>query len=156
MQLEQADARRRLIGVDIARLATVRPGGGPHAVPICFGVIDDTLYSAIDEKPKSSSRLQRLANIEANRDASVLADHYDRDWTQLWWVRADGAARATVSERERQQAVVALRAKYDQYREHRLDGPILAVDVITWSGWAASGVRNDHGTAPDGTAAGGR
>ena len=128
---------------DVARLATVRPDGTPHAVPICFTVIDDTLYSAIDEKPKSSAALQRLANVVANPHASVLADHYDRDWMQLWWVRADGAARVVADGAEREQAVAALRAKYPQYADHRLDEAVVAVDVSLWTGWAAG-----PGTSP--------
>ena len=120
------------------------------------GVLDgDTVYSAVDDKPKTSTNLQRLTNIEANAAACVLADHYDDDWSTLWWVRADGTARTALAEREREQAVAALRAKYAHYQTHRLDGWILAIDITAWSGWAASGVLDAHGTAPDGTAAGG-
>ena len=143
MQLDRDEARRRLIESDVARLATVRPDGRPHAVPICFTLIDDTVYSAIDEKPKSSAALQRLANIDAKPHASILADHYDRDWTRLWWVRADGTARQVADGAEREQAVAALRAKYPQYAEHRLDGAVIAIEVRSWTGWAAA-----PGTSP--------
>ena len=63
----------------------------PHLVPITFAVDGDALYSAVDAKPKSTRALRRLANIAANPAVSVLVDHYDDDWTRLWWARADGA-----------------------------------------------------------------
>ena len=138
MKLDGVEARRRLAAADVARLGTVRPDGRPHAVPICFVVINEAVYSAVDEKPKSSPDLQRLANIEANPLAVLLADHYDADWSQVWWVRADGIARVVDRDDERQRAIDALRAKYPQYSEHRLDGRVLALDVTTWSGWAAA------------------
>jgi hypothetical protein len=50
--------------------------------------------------------------------------------------------------RERDIAIEQLRVKYHQYEEHNL-GVVLAIDVATWSGWAASGVLPPHGTAPD-------
>ena len=80
----------------VAMLATVGPDGAPHVVPVVFAVHDDgeqtTVYTAVDAKRKSTQRLRRLANIEGNPRVSLLVDHYDEDWTQLWWVRADGLA----------------------------------------------------------------
>ena len=82
----------------VARLATVGADGRPHVVPICFALDGDTLYSAVDEKPKSTRRLQRLANIGANPQVEVVIDHWDEDWTRLWWVRLSG--RAVVAEHD--------------------------------------------------------
>src|SRR5918995_1570537 len=76
----------------VAMLATVRPDGAPHVVPVVFAVHDDVVYTAVDAKRKSTQRLRRLANIEANPRVSMLVDHYEQDWTHLWWVRADGLA----------------------------------------------------------------
>ena len=102
MRLEVADARRRLAGVRVARLATVSPAGLPHVVPFTFALgsrargagsgPEDHIYSAVDAKPKSSTDLRRLRNIRANPRVAVLADHYEDDWDRLWWVRADGQA----------------------------------------------------------------
>ena len=85
-------ARAAFASCRVVRLATVRPDGAPHLVPICFALEGDTLYSAVDHKPKASTALQRLANIAANPRVSLLADRYDEDWSLLWWVRADGTA----------------------------------------------------------------
>jgi hypothetical protein len=41
-------------------------------------------------KPKSSSRLRREDNLDADPRAALLVEHWDADdWTRLWWVRAD-------------------------------------------------------------------
>jgi len=86
-------ARDLFTGASVARLATVRPDGRPHLVPIVFAVAGDVIVTAVDEvKPKRTRALARLANIAAEPRVSVLADHYDEDWTRLWWVRADGTA----------------------------------------------------------------
>src|SRR5919205_4594415 len=76
----------------VAMLATVGADGAPHVVPVVFAVHNDVVYTAVDAKRKSTQRLRRLANIEANPQVSMLVDHYDDDWTQLWWVRVDGEA----------------------------------------------------------------
>ena len=61
-------------------------------VPICFAVVDGWIVSAVDHKPKRHQRLRRLDDIESTGTATVLVDHYDDDWTQLWWVRIRGHA----------------------------------------------------------------
>ncbi len=118
----------------VARLATVDPQGRPHAVPICFVVDGETLYTVVDEKPKRTRRLQRLRNIEANPQIEVLIDHYDEDWSRLWWVRLRGTARIVDDPR----AVELLAAKYAQYREHPPGGPVIAVSIEERTEWRAS------------------
>jgi PPOX class probable F420-dependent enzyme len=122
----------------VARLATVGPDGRPHLVPICFVLLGDTVYSAVDHKPKRSARLRRLANIRATGRASVLVDEYREDWRQLWWVRLDGSARVVDDPAEAARAVAALAGKYEQYARQPPAGPVLAVTVTRWSGWSAS------------------
>ena len=97
MRLDAGAARRLFAGSPVARLATVTPAGRPHLVPVTF-VLDsqpgqgDRVYTAVDAKPKSTTRLQRLRNIQAHPRVALLADHYADDWARLWWVRADGQA----------------------------------------------------------------
>ena len=69
----------------VARLATVSATGQPHLVPVTFAVDGDMIYTAVDHKPKTTTRLRRLANIAANPQVTLLADHYADDWDQLWW-----------------------------------------------------------------------
>ncbi|SPM33504.1 Nitroimidazol reductase NimA or a related FMN-containing flavoprotein, pyridoxamine 5'-phosphate oxidase superfamily [Mycobacterium rhizamassiliense] len=127
----------------VARLATSTPDGKPHLVPVVFAVDPDppdghdVVYTAVDAKPKTTQRLRRLANIQANPRVSLLVDHYGDDWTQLWWVRVDGVA-AIHSEGAAMAAGYALlRAKYPQYQSVSLNGPVIAVTVRRWSSWHA-------------------
>jgi PPOX class probable F420-dependent enzyme len=136
------DARQRLSTARIGRLATVDGERRPAVVPCCFVLDGETVYSAVDDKPKTTRQLARFANVEANPTAALLVDHYDEDWSRLWWVRVRGRARTVEDEGERRRAVELLREKYPQYADHRLDGPVLALDVETWRGWS---VRSDHG-----------
>jgi PPOX class probable F420-dependent enzyme len=129
--------RQRVTQARVARLATVLPGGGPHIVPITFAVDGDTIVTAVDHKPKTTMSLQRLKNIEANPMASVIVDHYDDDWSQLWWVRADGVAAIHQSGEEMAAGYALLRRKYLQYQRIALDGPVVTVDVQKWSSWQA-------------------
>jgi len=94
----------------------------------------DTLYTAVDEKPKRTRRLQRLRNIEANPQVEVVIDEYDEDWTRLWWVRLRGAARIVDDRR----ALELLAAKYSQYRDRPPGGPVIAVSIEERSEWTAS------------------
>lgn len=121
----------------VARLASVTPGLQPHLVPVTFALVDKVVYTAIDHKPKQTKELMRLRNVAAHPDVSLLADHYDDDWTSLWWVRVDGQARIVRSGDEYDDALDALEGKYDQYREHRPDGAVIAVDITRWRGWNA-------------------
>jgi len=132
-------ARERFAAARVARLATADADGRPHLVPMVFVLAGETIYSAVDAKPKRTDRLRRLANAAANPRVALLADHYDdADWTALWWVRADGVARVLAPEDEEAvRAVDRLVARYAQYREARPHGPVLAVDVERWSGWSA-------------------
>jgi PPOX class probable F420-dependent enzyme len=131
------DPRTSLASAPVARLATVSADGRPHLVPVVFAVRDDVLYTAVDAKRKSTRRLRRLANIESNPQVSVLVDHYADDWTQLWWVRADGIAAIHHDGDALQDGYRLLREKYRQYRSVPLDGPVIAVDVRHWNSWHA-------------------
>jgi len=121
----------------VAMLATVGSDTAPHLVPVVFAVHGDVVYTAVDAKRKSTLRLRRLVNIEGNPRVSMLVDHYDKDWTQLWWVRADGLAAVHYSGEAMAVGYALLRAKYPQYQRIALDGPVVTVDVQKWSSWRA-------------------
>jgi PPOX class probable F420-dependent enzyme len=89
----EEQARRRFAGATYAHLASADVRGRPHLVPLVFVLCGETIYSAVDAKPKRTRALRRLANIAANPHVAVLVDHYSEDWDSLWWVRADGTGR---------------------------------------------------------------
>jgi PPOX class probable F420-dependent enzyme len=134
-------ARSRFAAARVARLATAGADGRPHLVPVVFALDGDTLYTAVDDvKPKATQRLRRLRNIAENPAVALLADHYDDDWSALWWVRADGAARVVdPGEPEAGRARALLAERYPQYRAAPPPGPVIAVAVERWTGWAAEG-----------------
>jgi PPOX class probable F420-dependent enzyme len=131
------DARTSFARAPVAQLATVGADGAPHLVPVVFAADADMVYTAVDAKRKTTHKLRRLANIEANPRVCLLVDHYDDDWAQLWWVRADGVAAIYHSGEERATAYDLLRRKYPQYERVALDGPAVAVTVQHWAWWAA-------------------
>ena len=156
--MDQATIQRHLSEARVAHLATIRPGGRPHLVPICFAIDGDllptmwggrpegpgggvrptlpTLFFAIDQKPKRTPDLQRLRNIAANSSVSILVDHYEDDWTKLWWIRLDGHA-GEVTGARRARGLELLEDRYLQYQTARPSGPVVAVQIgrtVSWEG----------------------
>ena len=129
--------RRRVTHAPVARLATVRPDARPHIVPITFAIDGDTIVTAVDHKRKTTTGLQRLRNLEEHPAASVIIDHYEDDWSRLWWARGDGTARIVGEGRDFEQAVRRLAQKYPPYRDNPPRGPAIVVAVERWSSWSA-------------------
>jgi PPOX class probable F420-dependent enzyme len=140
--VEHGEMRQRVRAAPVARLATVTPDGRPHLVPVCFALLAtgdrDVIVSGTDEKPKRSLSLQRLRNLRANPAAALIVDHYEDDWTHVWWVRIDGRGRVLDDGPERDAAIDALREKYVQYERVGLPGAVLVIDVERWRGWSYS------------------
>ena len=130
--------RKQVARARVARLASVRPDGRPHVVPITFALDGDTIVTIIDQKPKTTTSLQRLRNIAGQPAVSVIVDHYDDDWARLWWVRADGTARIETDGDDRDRAIVTLADKYAPYRDDPPEGPAIIVAVDQWTSWSAS------------------
>lgn len=131
------DARVRFAQARVARLATVRPDGRPHLVPVVFALDGERLYSIVDAKPKRDLDLVRLRNIAAEPRVSLLVDDYAEDWQALWWVRVDGTAAVVESGRDRDVAIRLLLEKYGQYNEWATPfGPATVVQIERWSSWS--------------------
>jgi PPOX class probable F420-dependent enzyme len=136
--VETAELRRRFASSPVARLSTVRPDGGPHVVPIVFALVHDTVFSAVDAKPKRSTNLQRLTNVRAHPRCALLVDHYEDDWGRLWWVRADGVGEVVDTSSAEHPGIQALAERFPQYRDEPPSGPLLVVSVQRWTGWAST------------------
>lgn len=135
MELAEDEARKRFTRASVLRLATVDARGRPHQVPATFAVRADRVVIAVDHKPKRHQNLRRLRNIAENAQVCALVDHYADDWTQLWWVRADGEARI-LDGVERGAPLDWLAEKYPRYRVDRPDGPVIEITVSRWTGWS--------------------
>jgi PPOX class probable F420-dependent enzyme len=137
--VDAEEARALLASTRVARLATVDADAHPHLVPITFALDSDAILTAVDHKPKRTTRLRRLANIAANPRVSVLADHYEDDWSRLWWVRADGTARLIEPQSpQHADAIARLAERYEQYRERPPEGPAIVITASRWTGWRAT------------------
>jgi PPOX class probable F420-dependent enzyme len=133
------EARRCFAEGRVARLASADAAGRPHVVPIVFALAGETVFSAVDAKPKRTTALRRLQNVRANPRVALLVDHYeDADWGALWWARADGSARVLeADDPEARRAVELLVRRYAPYRAAPPAGPVLEIAVERWSGWHA-------------------
>ena len=138
--LDPAEQRSRLAAAPVGRLATLRPDGTPRLVPITFALVDGLVCSAVDEvKPKTTTRLARLADVARDPRVGLVVDHYAEDWSALWWVRVDGTAAVHHEGALRDHALAALAAKYPPYAAAPPAGPLLVVTPLRWAGWTAAG-----------------
>jgi PPOX class probable F420-dependent enzyme len=136
--MTEDEARRRMATARVGRLASIDRNGRPHLVPICFAVSGDRVVSVVDQKPKRTMQLRRLENIRRSPDIQLVVDHYDDDWSTLWWVRISGHGRVIDAGLAREDAIDLLASKYPQYREHRPAWPVLAIEITQISGWQAT------------------
>jgi PPOX class probable F420-dependent enzyme len=120
----------------VARLATTNPDGTPHLVPVVFALAGETIWTAVDEKPKTTTALRRLDNVRARPRLSLLVDQYADDWSALWWVRADGSG-TVLDAAEAGDGLTALVEKYEQYQRRPPPGPVLRIEVTRWASWSA-------------------
>ncbi len=137
MHLDRDEAMRRAMAADHGVLATLHEPRGADLVPACFAIDGDRLAIPIDSvKPKGSTALGRIRNLERDPRATLLVEHWDAaDWSRLWWVRIllirteEPTDRVATLE-------AALRARYPQYAS----APF--VDILTFridsiGGWEA-------------------
>jgi PPOX class probable F420-dependent enzyme len=136
--MDRETAYRRVNSAEVARLATINSDGTAHLVPIVFAIRNETLYTAVDAKPKRSRRLRRIENARIRPDVTVLADHYEADWSRLWWVRLEGRARVLDAGEEATLALRLLIERYEQYRREPPGLPVLAIDIREWRGWESA------------------
>jgi PPOX class probable F420-dependent enzyme len=127
---------RRFVDAPVARLATVS-SDGPRVVPVTFAWHAGTVVWAVDEvKPKRGRKLRRLRDLEADPHAALLVDHYEDDWSALWWVELRGTA-STLEGEAAEAALDALASRYPPYREDRPPGPVVAIRPDRWTWWSA-------------------
>lgn len=135
----QPRERQYVEAARVGRLATADAEGRPHAVPVCFAVVEDRIVSPVDEKPQdvSPDELRRMRDVGENPRVTLLVDHYAEDWSRLGWVQVRGTAvRRAPDEDHHHGGVRALRTKYDQYRDHDLEErPLVRIDPGTVRSW---------------------
>ncbi len=134
--MDRSEALRRLGTSKLGHLATVRPDGTPHVVPVTYGVVNNRIVTMVDHKLKKTKRLQRLTNVETNGTAGFLVDYYHDRWEDLWWVRVDGLAEVHRDGACWEEAVGALTEKYHQYRAQPPSGAAISISMDKVSYWS--------------------
>ncbi len=119
----------------VARLATTSDGI-PHVVPVVFVVRTGLIWIPIDGKPKSTTRLKRVRNIESNSRISLLVDVYDEDWQALQWSRVDGNAFIVDTPSDVARLLVQ---KYPQYETVEIGTTAIRIEPVRTSSWAMNG-----------------
>ncbi len=128
----------RLSAAAVGHLATADAAGRPHVIPVCFAYDGRHIYSALDAKPKRGSLtdLRRVRNIIANPQVSLVIDHYDEDWSKLWYLLVQGHAELVAAGDEQAEAIALLRAKYRQYQDMELDAnPVIKITPERAARW---------------------
>ena len=125
----------------VGHLATADAHGRPHVIPFCFVCDGGIIYSALDAKPKSGNLrgLRRVRNILANPQVSLVIDHYESDWSRLWYLMVQGNAELLEPCPEQAAAISLLRGKYQQYREMDLEhSPVIKITPDRATGWSGA------------------
>lgn len=138
MHLESAEALRRAADADHGVLATINPTGVADLVPVCFAILGERLAVPIDSiKPKASTALGRVRNLEREPRATLLVERWDPDdWSRLWWVRLS-IVRVDADPGIASGLEAALRARYPQYAGTTFPS-IVVFRIDRVSGWQAA------------------
>ena len=131
------EARERFAAARVARLATADRDGRPHIVPIVFALDGDRIYSAVDQKPKRTTALRRLANI-ARQPERVVARRPLRGRLGRAVVGQGRRTRTRARARQRRGTARRRRCSATAIPSSGRRGAVLAVDVERWSGWSAT------------------
>ncbi len=117
----------------VCRIASVRPDGEPHAIPVC-PVFDgeSTVYVDIGKRYTTAEALQADPRI------AVLIDEYDDNWARLKGVLLRCRVEEAIGE-ERDRAWEMIREKFPQYKpigwKPRLT---LALRIYDWRQWGVT------------------
>lgn len=121
----------------VGRLGLVDDHDRPRVLPVTFALAEGALFSAIDNKPKTSREPARLRYLRRRPEAALTVDRYDDDWTKLAWVQVLGYVQL-LALADGPMAMEALAAKYEPYRRDPPPGPLLKLVPERVLHWRAS------------------
>ncbi len=136
MILDEAECWRRLSVARHGVLSTIHRVRGVDAVPVVFAVDRPRIVIPVDRvKPKRSTDLQRIENLNADPRCCLLVERYSDEWDDLWWVRLHGQGRPNALTDE---LATLLSGKYGRYADPgSLAGAIVLV-ATSASGWSST------------------
>jgi PPOX class probable F420-dependent enzyme len=123
----------------VGRLGLVDDALYPRVLPITYVFHGGAIYSAVDSKRKRApgTELARVRFLRERPQAAFTVDRYDDDWSKLAWVQALGRVQVLAIDGEAE-AVAALVAKYEPYRERPPVGPLLRLDPERFLCWRSA------------------
>ena len=124
-----------VVAARVCRIATVRPSGEPHAIPVC-PVFDGeaTIYVNIGR------RYATAEGVEASGQVAVLIDEYTDDWSKLKGVLLRCRSER-VEGQESERAWELIRKKFPQYKPIGWSPRLtLALRVYDWRQWGITEV----------------
>jgi PPOX class probable F420-dependent enzyme len=130
--------RELLAAERVARLAFIDDEDRPRVLPVTYAVLGDSVWSAIDDKPKRAAEPARLRYLRRRPEAALCVDRYSDDWSRLAWVQLLGRI-DILPAGESPAALKALSARYEPYRERTPPGPLLRLSVERALSWRATG-----------------
>jgi PPOX class probable F420-dependent enzyme len=122
----------------VGRLAFLDDEDLPRVLPVTYAVLRDSVWSAIDDKPKRAAEPARVRYLRRRPEAALCVDRYSDDWSRLAWVQLLGRI-DVISAAESSEALEALAARYEPYRERTPPGPLLRLSVERTLSWRAAG-----------------
>jgi PPOX class probable F420-dependent enzyme len=122
----------------VGRLAFLDDEDRPRVLPVTYALLGDSVWSAIDDKPKRAAEPARVRYLRRRPDAALCVDRYSDDWSRLAWVQLLGRV-DVVPAGEAAVALEALAARYEPYRERTPPGPLLRLSVERALSWRATG-----------------
>lgn len=138
MRLHTTEAWRRVERARHGVLGTRHEVRGVDLVPVVYTTGEDhRIFIPVDTiKAKTSTRLQRLENLRHDPRCTLLVEHYDDDWSRLWWVRISG----TGAQARSADSTLFLSLLADRYPQYSDPGSIESGIVVMPSaivGWRA-------------------
>ena len=124
-------------GVPILLLTTTgNKSGQPRTVPV-MQIEDGGKRYVIGSMGGAPEDPAWIKNIQKTPQVALLVDHYNEDWTRLWYVLVRGEAELVSAPAERKRAIQCLRAKYPQYSPEMLedDAPLLRITPQRITAW---------------------
>ena len=109
-------ARELLEEGRVGHLGLLDGSGLPRVLPVTYAVHEQAVWTAVDDKPKSSEgELARVRWLRERPNAALTVDLYRDDWSQLRWVQLLG----TVSVLDGPPTGAVLEALSQRYRQYR-------------------------------------
>jgi PPOX class probable F420-dependent enzyme len=121
----------------VGRLGLLDLEGAPRVLPVTYALARGRIWSAVDRKPKRSAEPALLRFLRRDARAALTIDRYSDDWDQLAWVQVLGTV-SIVEVTDGEAGLRALSAKYEQYRDERPPGPLLALEPRRYLWWRAA------------------